>query len=217
MFTLSGITLSAIMTVLSPVFFIIGFIASWFVTIGGSLTNWALDLNRMVLQSPTVKIGWTVSRDIANLGFVLAIILIAFATILRFENYGMKKALSKLIIAALLINFSLVIAGVFMDFSGVLTNFFIDKATNYDSAQLGAGLANAFKVQTILQPKSDLAEIQNQIQGMDEDFNGYVTFITSQAFITIFTAIVAISLMSLAAMLYIRYIALTILLVLAPL
>lgn len=202
---------------LSWIAFVIGYVASWFVTIGGALTNWALDLNSQVINSPTVQIGWVVSRDLANLGFVLAIILIAFATIIRYENYEMKKLLGRLIAAALLVNFSLVIAGVFLDFTGILTNFFIDKATNYDSAKLGAGLANAFKVQTLAFPKTDAESIRNKVQGLNDDANSFVQFYTSQVFVGIFTVIVAMSLISLAAMLYIRYLALTILLILAPL
>src|SRR3989344_7765817 len=44
----------------------------------GQLTTWALNLNSHILETPTMRAGWVVSRDIANLGFVLAIILIAF-------------------------------------------------------------------------------------------------------------------------------------------
>lgn len=214
---LAKIGLTAVLGTIAPVTYLIGYVAGLFVWMGGALTNWAMDINSQILNNNVVQIGWVVSRDLANLGFVLAIILIAFATIIRYENYGMKKVLAKLIVAALLINFSLVIAGVFLDFSGILTNFFIDKATNYDSAQLGGKLAGAFRVQTILQPKKDAETIQKAVEGLNDDFNKFINFLASQIFIAIFTAIVAISLISLAAMLYIRYIALTILLVLAPL
>ncbi len=75
-----------------------------------------------------VTIGWTITRDLANMFFVLILLVIAIATILRVETYGMKALLPKLIIAALLINFSLVIAGAIIDFTQVLTNFFIESA-----------------------------------------------------------------------------------------
>ena len=118
---LGHVGLNALLSSLDGIAYLIGYIAGQFVTIGGTLVNWALDLNSQVLNTNTVKIGWTVSRDIANLGFVFAIILIAFATILRIENYQMQKLLWKLITAALLVNFSLVAAGVFLDFSGGLS------------------------------------------------------------------------------------------------
>jgi len=49
-----------------------------------------------------VTIGWTITRDLANYCFLFLILLvIAIATILRVETYGMKALLPKLIIAAL--------------------------------------------------------------------------------------------------------------------
>lgn len=216
---ITQIGLTATMGVLTPVAYLIGYIAGQLVFLGGTLTNMALDLNSQVLQSGVVKTGWPIARDLANLGFVLAIILIAFATILRIETYQMQKLLWKLITAALLVNFSLVIAGVFIDFSGVLTNFFLSKATGDNSVSLGigAGLVDSFGAHTILQQKTDAKDIEDKVQGLAKDFNKLTVFLASQIFVAIFTSIVAISLWSLAAMIYIRYIALTILLVLMPL
>ena len=77
-------SLIAIGKTLAFLLFILGFLGGMCVFLGGTLTNWALDLNSTVLQNPTVSTGWIITRDLANLGFVLAIILIAFATILRF-------------------------------------------------------------------------------------------------------------------------------------
>ncbi len=213
---LGHIGLNAILSSLDGLAYLIGYIGGQFVTIGGTLVNWALDLNSQVLSTHTVKIGWTVSRDLANLGFVLAIILISFATILRIETYQMQKLLWKLITAALLVNFSLVAAGVLLDFSGILTNFFINKATTNNQSAIGANLANAFQVQTILQQTESESKIKDLIQGLTSDPNKHFPFTASVVFVAIFTTIVAISLISLAAMLYIRYIWLTMLLILMP-
>lgn len=206
--------LNALLSSLDGLAYLIGYIAGLFVTVGGTLVNWTLSQNATLLTSNTVQTGFIVSRDLANLGFVLAIILIAFATILRFEQYQMQRILWKLIVAALLVNFSLVIAGVFIDFSGVMTNFFIEKAAG---GTVGEGLANAFNVQSILQQTTEESKIKALVQGLKEDPNKHYPFTASVVFVAIFTTIVAISLISLAAMLYIRYIWLTILLILAPL
>jgi hypothetical protein len=74
-----------------------------------------------------VNLGWTNVLSVANMFFVIFLIIIAFSTILGIERYNYRSILWKLIVAALLINFSLVIAGVFVDFSQVLTNFFLEK------------------------------------------------------------------------------------------
>src|SRR3989344_8276587 len=141
---ITNFSLNGLLSVIHGICYLVGYVASLFVNIGGSLVNWTLDLNSQVLNNSTVSIGWTVSRDIANLGFVLAIIIIAFATILRIESYQMEKLPANLITAALLVNFSLVFAGIFIDFSGILTNFFINRATSNNPSAIGAGLADAF-------------------------------------------------------------------------
>ena len=214
----TDIGLTAVFKAVSGVNFLIGYIGGIFVFLGGNLTNWTLNLNSQVIQSPTVKVGWVIARDLANLGFVLAIILIAFATILRMESYEMKKTLRNLIIAALLINFSLVIAGVFVDFAGVITDFFIDKATGgtlAGAAKIGEAFANGFQVQKFIQVTKDSKSIEQMVAGLTGV--ALVSFAASLFFVALFTAIAAISLFGLAGMLFIRYIALNILLVIMPL
>ncbi|TSD02283.1 MAG: Uncharacterized protein Athens071426_526 [Parcubacteria group bacterium Athens0714_26] len=185
-------------------------------SIAGWFLNLSFDLNNHILQSNVVKIGWTVTRDIANLGFVLAIILIALATIIRMESYAMKKTLWKLIVAALLINFSLVIAGLIIDFGGMLTEFFINKATNNNPVQLAASLANSFQIQQILIPK-DEGVLQGIVSGLVNNLSGLTTMVASSFFVAILTIISAIAMAGLAVMFFVRYIHLTILLILMPL
>lgn len=214
---LGFIGIGAILSVLDAIGLFIQYVSGLFVFIGGTLVNWTLDLNAQLLNSSTVQIGWVVSRDIANLGFVLLLIIIAFATILRFESYQMKKTLWKLIVAALLINFSMVGAGLFIDFSGVLTNFFLNKATDSNQSQLGPGIANIFQTSKILMQPEDQSKIESLVQGASTDPNKHIPFTASVYFAAGFTIIVAISLISLSAMLFMRYIWLTMLLILMPL
>jgi len=105
--------------------------------------------------NPILETGWTIVRDVANLGFVLAIVIIAIATILRFEKYGMQKLLPKLVAAAILVNFSLTIAGVLIDFSNVITTFFLDKATGANISEFTTQVSNAFGPQRFLLPDQD--------------------------------------------------------------
>ncbi len=67
-----------------------------------------------------VKIGWTLVRDISNLFFVLIILALAIGTILHVESYNFKKLLPKVILMAILINFSRLICGLFIDFAQVI-------------------------------------------------------------------------------------------------
>ncbi|OGF51796.1 hypothetical protein A3I27_04445 [Candidatus Giovannonibacteria bacterium RIFCSPLOWO2_02_FULL_43_11b] len=54
-----------------------------------------------------IDAGWTFSRDIVNIFFIFILLFIAIATILGIESYGAKSLLARLIVVALLVNFSL--------------------------------------------------------------------------------------------------------------
>ncbi|MFY9462503.1 MAG: hypothetical protein WAP51_04875, partial [Candidatus Sungiibacteriota bacterium] len=78
-----------------------------------------------VTKSTFVGIGWGIVRDIANLFFIFILLWIALATIFDIPGYGAKDILRQLIIAALLINFSLAIGGFFINFTNALGRAFL--------------------------------------------------------------------------------------------
>ena len=202
--------------------YIFNFLFSILFGLAGSLVAFTLKLNLTVTntaQNALIGVGWTITRDIANLGFVLAMIIIAFATIVRSDQYGYKKLLPRLIGAAILVNFSLAIAGVFIDFSHVLTTFFLSKVSDAGYLGITEKLADAFGAQRYL-----LGESDNPLPPNPADEAGIgtklstavVTSIAEIGFITAFTAIGAIILFVLAIMLLIRFITLSFLMILAP-
>lgn len=119
---------------------IVGMAVVWLAALGLGILNFTNPQKAQLVQE-----GWKVARDLANMFFVLILLAIAFATILRIETYGMKSLLPKLIIAALLINFSLVFAGVIIDFSGVMTAFFVS-----DGQVFFKNIASAMKLPKIM-------------------------------------------------------------------
>jgi len=78
-------------------------------------------------HSYAVNIGWPIVRDLANMMIVLGFVVIGIATAIRFKEYEAKQLLSKLIIAAILVNFSLLICGIVIDGANILTTFFFEK------------------------------------------------------------------------------------------
>ncbi len=62
---------------------------------------------------------WVVVRDLFNIFFIFGLIYIGFRTILFSNDTSTKKALGYLIIAALMINFSLFITKAIIDFSNI--------------------------------------------------------------------------------------------------
>jgi hypothetical protein len=81
--------------------------------------------NGFTTSAAVIK-GWVVVRDIGNMVFIIALLIIAIATILKIETYQWKKALPKLIIMAVLINFSKTICGLFIDFAQVVMMTFVN-------------------------------------------------------------------------------------------
>jgi len=131
---------SALGNVLLAIQGMVGVVVVWLAALGLGILNFANPQKAQLVQE-----GWKVARDLANMFFVLILLAIAFATILRIETYGMKSLLPKLIIAALLINFSLVFAGVNIDFSGVMTAFFVS-----DGQVFFKDIAKAMKLPKIM-------------------------------------------------------------------
>ncbi|NMB92475.1 MAG: hypothetical protein GYA31_02530 [Parcubacteria group bacterium] len=68
---------------------------------------------------------WYTILGFANLGIVLGMIIMTIATIFRIEKFSWKKMLPKLLLVALLVNFSLVILGIFVDISNYLSMTFL--------------------------------------------------------------------------------------------
>jgi len=98
-------------------------ITGGFLGIAGVLLN--LSVTYTVLQMgahvdrDSVGTAWEVARDFANIGFIFILLFIGFATILRIERYGYKALLAKLVVVALLINFSLFFTSVIIDVSNI--------------------------------------------------------------------------------------------------
>ena len=74
-------------------------------------------------KSP-IYIIWSYIRNVANILFIIFLLLIVYSQItgLGFSNYNIKKMLPKLIIAAILVNFSYLICQVLVDVSNIIGN-----------------------------------------------------------------------------------------------
>lgn len=221
---IDGLLSSAITFPAQVIGYIFGFITKTLFTLGGWLIKLALNMNDQLLSpSSPVLYGWNIVLNFANLGFVLAIIVIAFATILRMESYAMKQTLWKLIVAALLVNFSLVIAGAFINASNILTNYFLDASTmngqgidSFSETFAGIFQAQGFLKMTDIKEGFSQDNLQGAISAANALGTGVLTTITSIFFLAFFTFISALTLLAIAIMLIIRYVYVGILLILVP-
>lgn len=78
------------------------------------------------IDAPAVKKGWVIVRDVCNMFFIVILLLLAFGTVFRIEQYQYKKILGKLLVMAVLVNFSRSITGFFIDIAQVVMLTFVN-------------------------------------------------------------------------------------------
>ncbi len=121
-------------------------VMGFFATLATNLLVYVAQLNNFT-DLPVIIEIWQVSRDLTNMGFIVMLLVIAFGTLFRLEAYSWKKLLPKMIIAAILVNYSRAICGFLVDASQVVMLTFV--AAIKDAAAVG--LTSAFQLDKLLQ------------------------------------------------------------------
>lgn len=82
----------------------------------------------------TTYIAWKNMRNIANVAFVIAFLIIIFSQLTSsgISNYGVKKMLPRLVIAAILVNLSYWITAIAVDLSNIIGNNIYNLLRNLD-------------------------------------------------------------------------------------
>jgi hypothetical protein len=160
------------------------------------------------LNSTAVNVGWVVVRDVSNMAFVVILLVIAFATILGWEAYEWKKLLPKMVMAAVLINFSRTICGVLIDASQVVIMTFL----NAISATVSGNVIQSFYFANFSKFHPSVAA---------DTGNSLANFATSGIFVAsvaaaFFSALVCIMLAFYVGILLARVVRLWVLIVLSP-
>lgn len=189
---------------------LIGWIVYAFVYVIGlliMLVMWVLikiaQYNDFINAEP-VTYGWTIVRDVCNMFFILILLIIAFATILRVERYSFKTLLPKLILMAILINFSKLICGVFIDFTQVIMLTFVNGFKD-----IGTGnLTNMLGIDKIM-----------SIEGKSTEGTGEVSawsIVGAYMLALMYSVIALITLVTMVAVLAMRMIMIWVYVVLSP-
>lgn len=100
---------------------------------------------------PQVAKAWSTVRDLANMFFILILLLMSFGTILQIPGYGYRQLLSRLLLMAILINFSKSIVAILIDFSQIITLTFLAPVFN----NIGGNLEAALGLSNIMQLPSN--------------------------------------------------------------
>src|SRR3989344_955753 len=76
-------------------------------------------------QEAVILKGWAVMRDVSNMFFIVVLLTIAIGTILKSSRYGYQANLRRLVLMAILINFSMTITIFFINLSQAITLTFV--------------------------------------------------------------------------------------------
>jgi len=192
-------------------------IATSFMAVAGALLGFIMSPNFISLSytggdNPVVAVGWSLTRNLANIGILIALVIIGLATVLDIASYGAKKTLPILILVALLINFSPililvallinfspVICGVIIDASNILINYFLEDLTGWDT--FGSSLHSLWNT------------YENSVKNLFDDYKPVGGLLA-----LIFVGLIGGFVLLIYCLIFIvRYVALWILVILAPL
>lgn len=175
--------------------------------------NYALQPNFYNLDG--ITLGWAISRDVANLFFIFILLAIAIATILRYESYGAKTLLPKLLLVALLINFSLPVSRAIIDVSNMLALKFYNGIALEGKTPVSTAINKIGKMSGVL--NKDFLE-KKQLEAKQEDQStsyaeiGTILLSGSAVLLTL-----AFVMAAFAVLFLIRIVTLAFVLILAPL
>ncbi len=125
----------------------------WFLGVMGWLLNLAvtqlvIGMGGMVRTQgfgSSIDQLWSVFRDIVNLTFVFSLIYIGIMTIVHGSMGGLKKGLASVIVAALLVNFSLFFTKAIIDVSNIVADSVYKKMVSDAASRAeGRGISDAF-------------------------------------------------------------------------
>ncbi|TAL48826.1 hypothetical protein EPN83_03490 [Patescibacteria group bacterium] len=198
-------------------------LSSWILWLAGVLLNAVLqftvvDLAQNLSGITGINIAWGVIRDVANMAFIFILLYIAIGTILGLEKVNWKKTLVGIIIAALLINFSLFFTKLIIDASNIVAVLFYERIAPIANPSgridiFGSGLSNSFMQPLGLTSFFDPTQGGKILEQVGNDFGKLATisFGGSAFFVVLAFVFLAVSIMFL-----IRYVNFIFLLILSP-
>lgn len=206
---------------------IVSMVAGIVVIIEAYALQWILKFSLGIIStSPIIQYGLPVMLSLANLAFVLGMIVVAIATILRIESYGLKSVLWKLIVVAIAVNFGLVIAGTILGFSDNITNSMVTAInpgengggiTGFASDMAGAfNPQNTFKLSADNMAAKDIQTYQDALNATGGQVGAVISLMISPLLTLAGLLIVIVILGATVIMLIYRYIKVSFLIMLLP-
>ena len=100
-------------------------------------------------SSPIYQV-WSYMRNIANICFIIFLLVIIYSQITGYgiNNYGIKKSLPRLIITAMIVNFSYLFCAIAVDVSNILGNGLKDLLAGIAESAISSGAVDGSKTAT---------------------------------------------------------------------
>lgn len=118
-----------------------------------------VQFNNFVKAAP-VRIGWPILRDTVNMFFIIVVLVSAFATIIGYpKEFHYRQILPKLLLMAVLINFSKTLIGLMIDFSQVVVLTFV----NGFKAAAGGNFINALHIREVMNIDTKTGPVITQV------------------------------------------------------
>lgn len=139
--------------------------------VAGIVFDWSLkytiNLNEMLRMMPIVDKGWIIFRDLANVFFIFILLFMSIKTILGLQNWNEKKAIGGIILAAILINFSLFATKLIVDSSNIIAlhfyNLIVEAPPGATISDKASGLSDRFMNGLRIQSLYDIKKIDGPV------------------------------------------------------
>lgn len=200
--------------IMHGIFLMMKNLAVWPLKWASAILNWivgGLNIGYTPDTNPVIKAGWEPARDFANMFFIVALVIIGIATALRYKEYQAQKALPKLLIVALLINFTPVLAATAINASDTTMNYFLQTGVNVTTVSEKLNVGDAKTNNLVNFVDNFFADLSGR--GMDS--LGFV--LGASTFLLLFSWGAAIIYSMFAALFLVRYVILWFLIIVSPL
>jgi hypothetical protein len=164
-------------------------------------------------RSEAIDVAWNILRDIINLALIFILLYVAIGTVLNIQSIDWRKQVAHIIIAAILVNFSLFLTRIVIDAGNVVALGFHQELTTVQGRAEPVKISERFMGILGIQQIRDMLYVDDR--GMDNVTGGW--FGAAIALLKIIVTLIAIWVFFAAAILFIgRTLALFLLLILSP-
>ncbi len=135
-----------------------------------TVMEWNVTFLTTPIMTVVVSKAWTVVRDIMNAFFIIILLWIAITIIFNLENLGGRRLLFRVIVVALLMNFSLVIVSTVFGFTNALANTFYEKMPRGPNNELDllTFLDNQLNFRSVVKPINQTTAQESQQQAQQQ-------------------------------------------------